>query len=620
MKPLRLLRRTIGWASLGIAGGAVVVTVRHMLSTPLPLESALPGEGRIDRRREGDIYYNISGPQGAQPLVLLHDFFPGASNYEFRRVASRLADDYRVFAPDWLGFGMSERPALAYTGEFYAHLLEGFLRDTVGQPAIVIAHGLAGNIAVRAASDRPELFSRLVLVTPHALAGVALEPTLSQSLVRAAQRSMMGLVPYAAASTRPALRWQLTQRAARAGEGAATGDALDHAYASAHQFGGHHALLALYTGELDLPIQHAFALLEPPVLIVGGEQDAHHSRLQLEDLALVNPNAQLLTMPDAGDAVHEDSPEAFLTAVTTWLRSPRERRKVTVSQSEAAARPTTRAPRPPAAATRSPISTVAGGIVTEEDVADTAGIFTKEDVADRGGIVTEEDAALMEAGETEGLLDRTETFEEGSSSAQVIGKPEGEIEETSEPELESRPGLADARDAGNDEEPAVMIIEGEESSGTRAAMDEAAEVGTAESPVNLGAAAGEARATQLTAELIEALEEQAGEDAQRLDEAIRAEAPGSVTDSATTDAEAEREAPASTPPPPAARPERPANASRTGQRSGSAHTPGRVAGSATAASGTRYGRTDKTAHGSQHANGSQGSQKRSNHKGKRGHK
>ena len=324
MKPIRWLRRALTWASLGIAGGALVVTARHLFSLPQPLENPLAGESRIDRRREGGVSYTVAGPEGADALVLLHDLYPGASNYEFGRIFPRLAADYRVYAPDWLGFGMSERPALAYTGEFYAHLLSGFLRDVVGKPAIVLAHGLAANIAVRAASDEPDLFARLVLVTPRPLAGIA-GPALTQSLVRAAQRSSLGLVPYAALATRSALRWRLRRRAARPGEGAATDDALDHVYASAHHFGGHHALLAQLTGELDLPIQNAFALLEPPVLVIGGERDHGHPRAQLEDLALLNLNAQMLTIADAGDAIFADEPAAFVERVEGWLRSPRPR-------------------------------------------------------------------------------------------------------------------------------------------------------------------------------------------------------------------------------------------------------------------------------------------------------
>src|SRR5258707_2054025 len=324
---MRTLRRGVTLASLGLAGGAVVVATRHLLETPQPLESLLPGEGAIDRKHGGDIYYNVAGPVEAEPLVLLHDFYPGASNFEFRRIFCQLAERYRVYAPDWLGFGMSEHPNVAYTGEFYAGVLAGFLRDVVTQPAVVLAHGHAANIAVRAASDNPALFDRLVLASPAVFAGLRSDPTFPQTLVRTAQRLSLGLVPYALLATRPALRriWSSRSASEEGVRPEAAEEDVWHLYASAHQFGGQYASLALLTGELDLPMQNAFALLEPPVLLVGGERDQRHSHVDLEDLAVLNPHADLTMVPGAGDAVFVDQPETFVRAVTAWLATPASR-------------------------------------------------------------------------------------------------------------------------------------------------------------------------------------------------------------------------------------------------------------------------------------------------------
>jgi pimeloyl-ACP methyl ester carboxylesterase len=303
-----------------MAGGAAVITVRHLLDTPQPLNSGLPGEARIDRRHGGDLYYTIAGPADAQPMLLLHDFYPGASNFEYRTVFSALADRYRVYAPDWLGFGMSEHPNIAYTGEFYAHVLTGFVRDVVARPVIVVAHGLAANIAVRAASDTPALFERLILVSPDDMAGMRQGPTAGQTVVRATQRAMLGLVPYALLSTKTALR--LFSRGGSRLDVEAASEDLHHRYASAHQFGGHHAALALLTGELDLPIRHVFPLLEQPSLIISGEDDPRHLPEEMEDLAVLNPRADLDILPGIGAAILEERPNEFLHFVDRWLSTP----------------------------------------------------------------------------------------------------------------------------------------------------------------------------------------------------------------------------------------------------------------------------------------------------------
>jgi pimeloyl-ACP methyl ester carboxylesterase len=311
-------RRGAALVGLGLVGGAAVITARHALMTPQPLRSGLPGASDIDRSHGGNVFYALAGPEDARPVVLLHDFYPGASNYEFRAIYERLAETYRVYAPDWLGFGMSERPALRLNGEFYAAMLIGFLRDVARQPAIVIARGRAANIAARAAADAPGLFDRLALVSPNLAVGERLDPTAGQVVARLFQRAALGLTPYAALSLRPALRLAEGMRSA-VGPGQVDDETVDHLYASAHQFGGQYGTLALWTGELDLPIQQVFPTLVPPTLVVAGERDTNLPVARLERLVALNPHADLEVTLAAGATVYQDQPKLFLGMLHRWL-------------------------------------------------------------------------------------------------------------------------------------------------------------------------------------------------------------------------------------------------------------------------------------------------------------
>src|SRR5487761_1934438 len=320
----RQLWRGAALTGLGLAGAAALVTARHLLMTPQPLDSGLPGEGRIDREHGGDVFYSVAGPKDGHPVVLLHGFYPGASNYEYHAVFARLAETYRVYAPDWLGFGMSERPALSHTGEFYAATLTGFLREVVGAPATVVAHGLADNIASRAASDAPQLFERLTLVAPEADAGMRMDPTLGQTVTRIFQKVALGVTPYAIVSLRPALRLAAGLRSA-AGPMQVDEETLDHLYASAHQFGGEYGALSLMTGDLDLPMRQVFPLLKIPTLIVIGARDSRHTLDEMERLVGLNPHADLEIVSNAGETVYLDQPTLFVHALLRWQgrRAPR---------------------------------------------------------------------------------------------------------------------------------------------------------------------------------------------------------------------------------------------------------------------------------------------------------
>ena len=55
-------------------------------------------------------FYREAGPSGAPTIVLLHG--TPASSHMYRNLIPALADRYHVIAPDYLGFGHSERPSV----------------------------------------------------------------------------------------------------------------------------------------------------------------------------------------------------------------------------------------------------------------------------------------------------------------------------------------------------------------------------------------------------------------------------------------------------------------------------------------------------------------------------
>src|SRR5512146_3207812 len=90
-------------------------------------ETALSGETGYYPWTQGSLRYTVKGR--GEPLALIHGIYPGASSFEYRKVFDRLAERYRVFALDLLGFGQSGRPAIDYTPALYVELIEDFLRQ-----------------------------------------------------------------------------------------------------------------------------------------------------------------------------------------------------------------------------------------------------------------------------------------------------------------------------------------------------------------------------------------------------------------------------------------------------------------------------------------------------------
>ena len=70
---------------------------------------------------------------GDQTIILIHGSGPGVTSYaNWRLVIPKLAENFRVIAPDMVGFGYSERPDdIEYSVQTWADQVVG-LMDTLG--------------------------------------------------------------------------------------------------------------------------------------------------------------------------------------------------------------------------------------------------------------------------------------------------------------------------------------------------------------------------------------------------------------------------------------------------------------------------------------------------------
>ena len=100
------------------------------------------------------------------PVVLIHGSGPGVTSYaNWRLVLPALAEDFRVLAPDMVGFGFSERPAnIKYGVQTWADQVVG-LMDTLELPrAHMVGNSFGGAIALRIATQHPDRVGKLVLM------------------------------------------------------------------------------------------------------------------------------------------------------------------------------------------------------------------------------------------------------------------------------------------------------------------------------------------------------------------------------------------------------------------------------------------------------------------------
>lgn len=110
-----------------------------------------------------------SEPQELPTLVFLHGFGGGSSAYEWSKVYPAFASEYRILAPDLIGWGRSEHPERNYQIDDYITTITEFIEKTCTQATPVVASSLTAAFTIRAAIARPELFKSLILTTPSGL-------------------------------------------------------------------------------------------------------------------------------------------------------------------------------------------------------------------------------------------------------------------------------------------------------------------------------------------------------------------------------------------------------------------------------------------------------------------
>jgi pimeloyl-ACP methyl ester carboxylesterase len=109
------------------------------------------------------VFYRESGPADAPVVLLLHGF--PTSSFQYRELIPRLADTYRVIAPDLPGFGFTEVPAARnykYTFDALANTILAFTDALNLKRYALYVFDYGAPTGLRLAMARPERVTTIV--------------------------------------------------------------------------------------------------------------------------------------------------------------------------------------------------------------------------------------------------------------------------------------------------------------------------------------------------------------------------------------------------------------------------------------------------------------------------
>lgn len=114
----------------------------------------------------GGIKTNYLEAGDGPPVVLIHGSGPGVTAYaNWRLTIPALASGFRVYAPDMVGFGYTDRPSdVSYGMETWTAQILGFL-DALGLERVsLVGNSFGGALSLRVAAGHADRVDRLVLM------------------------------------------------------------------------------------------------------------------------------------------------------------------------------------------------------------------------------------------------------------------------------------------------------------------------------------------------------------------------------------------------------------------------------------------------------------------------
>ena len=279
------------------------------------LRAALPG-GSV-------ITYRAGGPPVGEAVVLLHGGGTDHARLSWREtIPPLLAAGFRVFAPDYPGYGDSPRDGQPSTVGHLLRCLEGLMGHWRLERASFVGVSLGGALAIGHALAHPGQVRRLVLIGTYGIQDRVPFHALSFLMVRMPwlMRGLWALARGSRAAARYSLHSIVRSPQAR-------GEALlDEVLQAMQNRSSQQAFMETQRDDvrwrgLKTNFTERLGEIEAPALMVHGSHDAGVPLHWAQRAAARLKNGQLAVFENAGHWTQRDQPERFNQLLLEFLRT-----------------------------------------------------------------------------------------------------------------------------------------------------------------------------------------------------------------------------------------------------------------------------------------------------------
>ena len=294
--------------------------------------SHLAAWGGISRTADldGPVHYvDFGGAAGAPRVVLVHGL--SGSHLNWCLLAPRLVAEARVLAVDLVGFGLTHPQGRAATVQTAAGMLDRFVREVAGGPAVLVGNSMGGMASIVEAVANPDAVAGLVLIDPvlplvrgvrpdrlvattfllYAVPGIG-ERYLARRRAAVAPRELVRQVLALCCVDPTRVPQELVAASVALAEERVAVAGLDAAFLSA-------ARSLLRVSARRGRYWAAMRSIGSPVLLLHGEKDRLVSVHSAREAAARNPDWRFEVLSDVGHVPQLEVPDAVADLILDWL-------------------------------------------------------------------------------------------------------------------------------------------------------------------------------------------------------------------------------------------------------------------------------------------------------------
>jgi len=272
--------------------------------------------------RGHQISYSVSGV--GTPLVLIHGF--GASIGHWRKnIPAWVEGGYQVFAIDLLGFGGSDKPAIAYSLELWQEILKDFWLSQIQTPAIFIGNSIGALLSLMMAANHPEMVKGAILL--NVAGGLnhrpnELNPILGlvmSGFTKLVGSPITGKFIFNQVRQKQRIRNTLTQ--VYCDRTAITDELVDLLYLPSCDAGAQAVFASILTAPAGSKPEDLLPKVNCPLLVLWGESDPWtpiKGAKIFQEMAS-QKDIKVIAIPKTGHCPHDENPNVVNPLVLEWL-------------------------------------------------------------------------------------------------------------------------------------------------------------------------------------------------------------------------------------------------------------------------------------------------------------